>query len=222
MKSLITLIIYLCGFLQAHAGESCSFVINEVFGINSDIRLSRIVLEGSGAVKGIKLRGFVESKIGEQEVGYLDYEMIDDFSLSINHIEVEGYARQRGLQHRLFEELIARNPEVTRIKSFFDETNSIIFHRKLIELIDPDYPIERDHSVIAIGNELTKCCSEKFHKLSKKEKDDIVEKAVKVTPAYKSRIKVGFDLCPDEWDYEFRSNSIFPGMKIILWSCKTK
>ncbi len=127
-----------------------------------------------------------------KQVGKLSYEIDrnDPTSVSKIHTDVVESYRGQGIQDSMFRELFASHPNIKKISTGLTQTNLETFTRGLIKEVDSSAKISDD---VPLNIQLHDCCIDKIKSMPNEELDAIVKNAIKNTPAYRSRVKFGFD-----------------------------
>ncbi|MBU6154518.1 MAG: hypothetical protein KGP28_09480 [Bdellovibrionales bacterium] len=155
-------------------------------------------------------------------IGYVSYKIEDDV-LTIGWSRVDEAHRGKGYQTRLFEQMFEQHPEIKTVRTSLDDVNQGTFSEKLSALVkaEKDYKapssptVEQKHldRLTKKGKvqerELNECCADYLGNLQKtdpKRFEELMDQALKGTPAWRTREKFGFSKFGDMKNYNFSKN----------------
>lgn len=119
--------------------------------------------------------------------------------MTITSSSVHEEAQGLGIQSTIYKKLGEYYPEIKIFKGQLTSDNKNKFLSELKKMLShyPEYKNVDDKFSI-IDDQFGNCCSEVLNKLDPVKKQEIIQKAMQSTPAYKSRISAGFkDFCGD-------------------------
>lgn len=154
--------------------------------------LPDVFLKFQGIRKGtgdFKERAFgVYDAATRKNIGEFSYEISGD-TMRVGKIDISPKERGKRYSTAAFDRILSENPRIRRIETQLAEVNRDVFRNKLQERLG----------------------SRKYSELSSAERDDLVESAIKETPAYRARLRNGFEtICDKNFDpvIEFVSFSV--------------
>ena len=149
------------------------------------------IQEGSANTFRVRSFGLYDDAT-RKNVGTFSYEVSDD-TLRVGNINILKEERGKGYSTSAFEKVLTENPGIKRIETRLEEVNKEVFMRKLINKINPKVSVGALPDV-----QFSKCCASEFSSLSAMEKNTLIESVLKETPAYKARLRNGFEIICDK------------------------
>ena len=94
------------------------------------------------------------------------------------------------------------------------EVNEDAFTSAFIKNLGSKYKISSFSKGALPGEQISQCCSEIVKTLPKEELDNLITESLKSTPAYKSRIKHGFNICDKKFILDSASKTLDVGFTV--------
>ncbi len=153
--------------------------------------------------------------------GYISYTKTTDDTIEIGWSVVGDEYRGQDVQNLLFKRVFEAHPEVTKIRTHLDDVNLSSFTKKMTEKIKTQPNFTSANSLSEAGAaklarkgeteilEFNQCCANYFNELKKTnpaKARELVEDALKGTPAWKTREKFGFNRLDGHFEYKTRTS----------------